>query len=95
MEIDYTVYLRLRLKHRDIPKEWPKEIIEEAETCYWDVQESHYIAVGQRYYKGKMREMMVIFDRRGDRVEAISISPLGAGQKEKRIKSGRWIEHEG
>jgi len=72
-------------------KLWPREIIEQAAVHYWDIQTLHWIAIGKRQYQEKERDFMVSFDKRGDAIEVISISPLKKGQKQSRIRSGRWV----
>jgi hypothetical protein len=39
---------------------------------------------------GKMREVMVAYDIDQQTVKLLTIHPLKQGQKENRIKAGRW-----
>ncbi len=39
---------------------------------------------------GKMREVMVAYDIIEETVTLLTIHPLKEGQKENRVKSGRW-----
>jgi hypothetical protein len=39
---------------------------------------------------GKERDIMVAYKYEGENVKLLTIHPLKEGQKENRIKSGRW-----
>ena len=94
MEIKYTAHLNLRLKVRQIPYELPREILEAAREFYHDTLTGHYVAVHPIRYKGKLREMAIVYDKRNYFVEIVTIHPIQAFQKNKRIESGRWIPYD-
>jgi hypothetical protein len=39
---------------------------------------------------GKERDIMVAYNYKGENVKLLTIHPFKEGQKENRIKSGRW-----
>ncbi|MDI6902834.1 MAG: hypothetical protein QMC77_03775 [Methanocellales archaeon] len=88
--IRYSSHLTFRLKRRDIPQKLPTEVFEKAKEYFYDIKTNHYIAVTKIVSKGKEREMMVVFDV-DEIIELITIHPLKRGQKESRVKFGRWI----
>ena len=89
-EIVYTDHLKFRIELRHIPDSLPKEIYLGAKERYFDVKTRHMVAVKEVKFAGRMREMMVCYDEKGDRVEIITIHPLKTYQKLHRIKTGRW-----
>jgi hypothetical protein len=50
-----------------------------------------YVSIGERWYKGKEREMVVSYVEEGSDYKAITIHPLEGNQKRNRINAGRWI----
>jgi len=70
-----------------------KDILIFAVERYYDTMTHHLIAIGKSKYKRKDREFVVAYkeDKGHKIVEVITIHPLKPNQKEKRIKSGRWV----
>ena len=93
-EIKYTDHLKRRLELRDIPVNWPKEIVQEAQSYYYDNQTDNLIAVGKRNYEGRKRDIMVAFEEIAEGLVLITIHPLKTGQKERRVKRDRWTKYE-
>lgn len=89
-KILYTPHLKLRLKIRNIPFELPERIYKGASGFYYDKETAHYIAIKEVKFKGKQRELAVIYDEFPNRIEIITIHPLRPYQKSYRIKTGRW-----
>ena len=94
MEIIYTSHLELRLNIRNIPYNIPRKIFREANEHYYDTLTKHYIALHQVRLEGKNREMVLVYDRKDDLVEIITIHPIKPYQKHSRISSGRWKKYE-
>ncbi len=46
MDIIYTNHLKLRLKLRNFPEDYPKMIYSSPEQIFFDVSEKKYIAIG-------------------------------------------------
>jgi len=92
-EIKYTDHLKRRLKLRDIPESWPRKIVQEAKVYYHDNQTGNLIAISKRNYEGRKRDIMVAFEEVAGKLMLITIHPLKTGQKERRIKRGRWTKH--
>lgn len=89
-KITYTDHILFRLNQRNIPRELPKLILENAEEFYYDKKTNYYVAVSKVEYKGKKREMIVIFEI-NDEVDLITIHPIKNEQKKRRVKLGRWV----
>ncbi len=91
-EIIYTAHLQLRIKLRDIPYKLPQKIYEEAKERYFDSTTNYYVVVDTIYYKGKSREMVVVYQETVDKIEIVTIHPLKIDEKLSKIKNGRWIK---
>lgn len=90
MKIIYSPHLEFRLKYRQIPHQLPRQIFETSKERYFDTATDKNIAIAKTRYKGKMREIVVAYERRFNQVFLITIHPLQSKQKFNRIKSGRW-----
>jgi len=82
--------LEFRLKIREIPRRLPRQIFEIAREHYFDNQTRKYVAVSKVSYKGRAREMAVIYEQVNNEIILITIHPLKDLQKSHRIKSRRW-----
>lgn len=63
MQIKYTAHLEFRLKIRKIPYHLPRKILENTQEHFYDKLTRHFIAVGQTKFEGKLREMVVAYDK--------------------------------
>lgn len=89
-KIVYASHLLLRLKLREIPYLLPKKIYQTSNEHYFDKETLKKVAVKEVKFKGKLREMAVIYEETNDQINLITIHPLKNYQKIQRIKSGRW-----
>jgi hypothetical protein len=90
--IKYSNHLRFRLGIRNILYDLPKDIYNYSIEHYYDTITKYYVAIGSAKYKRKHREMAVIYKENKGIIEIITIHPLKRGQKENRVKKGRWIK---
>lgn len=89
-KIVYTPHLKFRLKLREIPPDLQEKIYQKAKERYIDRETDKSVAVLKMRYKGKAREMSVIYKETDIDVRLITIHPLKSYQKVSRINSGRW-----
>jgi hypothetical protein len=82
------------LKIRGIPYELPAEIYRLATEKYFDKAVGRNIAIKSVRYKGKRREMMVVYEKLKNQVVIVTIHPLKKNQKDNRIQTGRWMKYE-
>lgn len=68
----------------------PKEIYKKARERYSDVKTGYRIAVRSITYKGKMREMILVYEEAGEIARLITVHPLKAYEKEAKVRAGRW-----
>ncbi|MFB3885598.1 MAG: hypothetical protein ACE144_10250 [Thermodesulfobacteriota bacterium] len=75
---------------RKIDYELPTKIFDQSKERYLDEVTQHLIATMQVQLYNKLKEVMIAYVIEGDVATALTIHPLKDGQKENRIKSGRW-----
>lgn len=90
MEIYYTNHLKLRLKIRKIPEEYPKIIYENADQKFFDNVENTNIAIKRLKYNKKLRNMMIAYAMKDNKIEIITIHPISNEKIINRTLSGRW-----
>lgn len=91
MKITYTAHLISRLKLRKIPKSLAKEIYNNRKTEFYDTLKNHYICLSRQELFGKIRLLVIAFDKTEDKVELITLYPTNQAEVENKIKIGRWI----
>ena len=89
-KIVYSSHLELRLKIREIPRSLPRDVYQNSRERYFDKETGKNIAIGKIRFKGKLREIIVVYEERGDEIKLITAHPLKALQKVSRIRTGRW-----
>lgn len=90
MNIKYTNHLKLRLKIRNIPKEYPKIILENPNHKFYDNIEKKNVAIKKLIYNGKLRNMLIAYEIKKYYIEIVTIHPINNNQIINRIRSGRW-----
>jgi hypothetical protein len=90
MEIKYSTHMETRIRLRKIDHALPKEIYENAEERYMDTETGYTIAVKKVLIYEKERDVMVAYKPGDIDVKLVTIHPLKEGQKEQRLKTGRW-----
>jgi hypothetical protein len=90
MQIKYSKHLKTKIALRKIDYELPKKIFEDAEERFIDIATGNTIAVARVVIYAKERDVMVAYNYEEENVKLLTIHPLKEGQKENRIKSGRW-----
>jgi hypothetical protein len=90
MKVKYSQHIEHRLRLRGIDSNLPQTIYEQAEERYFDEETQYYIAVMKHQLYGKMRDIMVAYSIEGGLITLITIHALKEGQKQNRVRSGRW-----
>ena len=75
---------------RKIEYDLPKKIFEQSKERYFDKETGHFIAIMKAVFCDKIKEIMVAYLVEEDCAKLLTIHPLKVGQKENRVKSGRW-----
>jgi len=90
MKVKYSKHIEARLRLRKIAQELPKQIFEEAAERYLDTETGHFVAVMSKPLYDRKREVMVAYVVDEGCATLLTIHPLKDGQKDSRIRSGRW-----
>lgn len=90
MRIEYSQHIEARLQMRGIDYALPKRIFEDARERYLDRHTGHLIAIMNAELYGKTREVMTAYVATQDHITLLTIHPLKTGQKNGRVRSGRW-----
>lgn len=90
MQIIYSRHIEHRLRLRRIEYDLPKRIVEQAEQNYYGNKTGYFIATMKTKLNNKIKEVMVAYTLEGEKVKLLTIHPLKKGQRENRVKSGRW-----
>ena len=90
MKITYTNHLISRLKLRRIPKSLARKVYLKRETELYDNLKNHYVCLSHQELFGKIRLLVVVFDKLGDEIELITLYPTNQAEVENKIKTGRW-----
>jgi len=89
-DIIYSKHIKTRISLRKIDYDLPKKIFDEAQERYIDNKTGYSIAVLKVLLYDKERDVMVAYIHEGEDVKLLTIHPLKEGQRENRIKTGRW-----
>ena len=89
-----TGHLKLRLKIRKIPEDYPQKIYKEPEKKFFDNVEGTHIAIKKLEYNKKIRNIMIAYEEKKGDIEIITIHPITEEKIINRIISGRWIKNE-
>ena len=90
MKTEYSAHLTHKLALRKISQDLPQQVYEESNERYYDTETGHTVATMNVVIYGKLREVMLAYDIIEQTVILLTIHPLKEGQKENRLKSGRW-----
>jgi|SRR3989338_11189131 len=94
MKIIIRPHLKLRLKQREIPQNYPRMILDKPGDKYYDNQTDHLIAIKPLKYYGKTRPMVAAYDIIGENIQVITVHPTSEKEIKNRVKNGRWIKNE-
>ena len=93
-KINYTEHLKLRLKIRKIPKNYPKLIYKNPGQTFYDAYEDNLIAVKKLKYNDKLRNMMIAFEKEGKVINILTIHPITDEKIRNRVLNKRWMKDE-
>lgn len=94
MKIILRPHLKVRLKERQIPDNYPKWILSQPDQTYVDRLTMHHIAIKKLDYNQKLRPMVVVYAIINSVIQVITIYPTTDQEIANRIKSQRWAKNE-
>jgi hypothetical protein len=75
---------------RNIELGLAEEVFMNADSRFWDNESLMFVALKRVEYKGRERDIGVIYKKKDEDILFVTVHPLKEGQKENRITSGRW-----
>lgn len=93
LKLKYSRHLNNRLSLRKIEYKLAEKIFYQAKERYLDVKTGYLIATMKVNIYDKLREVMLAYIISGDIATLLTIHPLKKGQKERRLKTGRWRKY--
>ena len=94
MKVLLSSHLKIRLKERKIPRNYPSQILARPDAQFIDTVTNHRVAVKDLKYNLKSRPMVVVYDIIGLEFQVITIHPITNKEIGNKIKRGRWIKNE-
>lgn len=94
MKVILQPHLKIRLKQRKIPQNYPGKILAKSDTRYFDTLTGHLIAIGELQYNKKLRLMAVVYDIISDEIQVITIHPVSKQEITNKVQRKRWIKNE-
>ncbi len=93
-KIIYTLHLKLRLKIRNFPENYPELIYKNPDVKFRDNFEKNKVAIKRLKYGNKFRNIMVAYEENNDKINMITIHPISDEKIMNRTLSGRWTKYE-
>ena len=93
-EIIYRRHFRLRMRQREFPDGFGEMLLRDADNYYYDTEEETSIAVKRLHFKGRVRDIALVFVVEGSAIAFISIFPLKVGEIRRKIQMGKWVHDE-
>lgn len=94
MKIRLTQHFVERQRLRNISDDLAQRVLREADAHYRDAITGWFVAVRHVQFQDKERDLALSYLHVENEILLITLHPLKRGQKERRIKSKRWIPHE-
>jgi hypothetical protein len=94
MKIRLSQHFAERQRLRDISVGLAETILREADGHYHNGISGWNVAVKRIVFQGKDRDIALTYTVDRNEIILITVHPLKEGQKDQRIKSGRWIAYE-
>ena len=92
MKVIYTLHLKLRIKERKFPYDFPKKIYNNPDTIFFDNLTKSRIAVKKLLYAGKLRKISIAYIFDGLDVKIKTIHPENNTEISNRVSTGRWTK---
>lgn len=88
--IRYSKHLIYKMALRKMSASLVEKVFREADAMYLDKDTGYAIAIKRLKFHNKERDLALTYEEKEEEITFVTIHPLKEGQKENRIKSGRW-----
>ena len=86
--------MKIRLKERKIPQNYPSKILAKPDEQFVDTVTNYKIAVKSLSYNLKIRPMLVVYDIIESEILVITIHPISNQEINNKREKGRWKIYE-
>jgi len=90
LEVEYTEHLKLKIRIRKFPENFPRLIFTDPDFQLINSITDHKIAIKKLFYNEKVRYLMIAYDKINEIAKIITIHPVSEELINERLKSGRW-----
>lgn len=94
MKIVLRPHLKIRLKERSIPANYPKKIITSSNSQYFDTLTKHFIAIKKLKYGEGLKPMVAAYDIIDHQIQVITCYPTKLKDIKSKLKNKRWTKYE-
>lgn len=94
MKILLSSHLKIRLKERKIPRDYPRKVLAKPDAQFVDIATNYKIAVKSLEYNFKIRPMVVVYDIIKSEIQVVTIHPISSKEIDNKLKKGRWKIYE-
>lgn len=82
------------MRQREFPDGFGEMLLRDADNYYYDVEEHTSIAIKRLQFKGRERDIALVFVVEGNSIAFVSIFPLKVGELRRKIQMGKWAHDE-
>ena len=79
---------------REFPDGFAETLFHDADNYYRDHLRGRFVAVKRSYFKGRERDIALVYEIEDSGIVFVTITMLKEGQQQNRVSSGRWERHE-
>ena len=79
---------------REFPDGFAETLFQNADNYYRDLLRGRFVAVKRAYFKGRERDIALVYEIEDNSIVFVTITMLKEGQQQNRVSSGRWERYE-
>lgn len=93
-EISYLRHFVDQRAVREFPDGFAETMFRNADNHYYDRLTERFVAVKRTHFKGRERDIALVYEIEDDSIVFVTITLLKERQQQNRVLSGRWERHE-
>lgn len=91
MRIIFSSHFQERAKLRKIELTVVQEFLLNWDQHFIDTKTGYFVALKRTIWLNRERDVIVVYVQKNDEIVIVTMHPLRENQKERHIKSGRWL----
>ena len=93
-EISYLRHFVDQKAVREFPDGFAETLFRNADNYYYDCLRGRFVAVKRAHFKGRERDIALVYEIEDDSVVFVTITVLKERQQQNRVSAGRWERYE-